>query len=76
MMHQQKKLIFQKITFDLKIIKNKKRLGPAYSRWIALQETKPEEIIIFLDGDDWLSYAEILDYLDICYQDKTINDSF
>ena len=66
------KIIIPDTNFELTVIKNKKRLGPAYSRWIGIKEAKDNEIIIFLDGDDWLSHDKVLDYLNEQYRDKKI----
>ena len=58
---------FPKINTKMDIIKNDRRYGPAYSRWIGLKRVKKEEIVVFLDGDDWLSYTQVLEYLNQYY---------
>lgn len=49
---------------NLTLIQNNKNMGQAYSRFRGIQETDNKEILIFLDGDDWLSNENVLDELD------------
>jgi glycosyltransferase involved in cell wall biosynthesis len=49
-------------------INNKTNNGPAYSRYMGIQKTTDDEIIIFLDGDDWLFSSNVLEYLNKIYQ--------
>ena len=58
---------FPKINTKMDIIKNDRRYGPAYSRWVGLKRVKKDEIVVFLDGDDWLSYKQVLEYLNQYY---------
>ncbi len=46
---------------------NPKNLGPAGSRYLATQETRDEEVCIFLDGDDWLKNKEVLNSINSLY---------
>ena len=32
-----------------------------------MKRVKKEEIVVFLDGDDWLSYTQVLEYLNQYY---------
>jgi len=43
-----------------------------YYEGIKKQELDDEDIIIFLDGDDWLSDNEVLEYLNQVYQDESV----
>lgn len=49
---------------NLTLIQNNQNMGPAYSRFRGIQYTNNDEILIFLDGDDWLSNENVLDELD------------
>ena len=51
-------------------INNKINYGPAYSRFVGIQETSNDEILIFLDGDDWLFSPTVLEYLNNIYQEN------
>ena len=62
------KIEIPQVNFNIKIIKNKFRCGPAYSRYIGIKQTKDNEIIIFLDGDDWLAHNNVLNILNQKYQ--------
>jgi glycosyltransferase involved in cell wall biosynthesis len=66
------KINIPSVDFDITVIKNKLRCGPAYSRYIGIKQTKESEIIIFLDGDDWLAHDQVLAYLNKQYQNNDI----
>lgn len=51
----------------IEIIRNKERMYQAYSRWVGYQKTSPDDILIFLDGDDWLYNEHVLDILETEY---------
>ena len=61
---------------DMLLITNKKRMGPAYSRFRACQETNDNEICVFLDGDDYLYSKNVLRILAEIYQDINIHATF
>lgn len=52
------------ISNKINVIKNKKRMYQAYSRYIAYKKTKPNDILILLDGDDWLYNDNVLNILE------------
>jgi teichuronic acid biosynthesis glycosyltransferase TuaG len=59
---------FIKITnSSITCIINEKCYGAAYSRYQGIQYVDDDEIIIFLDGDDWLFSDNILEYLNTIY---------
>ncbi len=67
-----KKIIEENIKGDKRFhcISNGKRLGIMGNtiKCIDSINIKDEDIIVMLDGDDWLSSPHVLDYLDIIYQ--------
>jgi len=46
------------------LIKQDKKYGQAYNRYLAYNLCNDEDICILLDGDDWLIDDSVLDYLD------------
>lgn len=61
---------------DIQLITNKKRLGPAYSRFIGCQYTNDDEICVFLDGDDTLYSKDVLRIISEVYQNPNIHATF
>ena len=51
----------------VEIITNEKNMGPAYSRYIGIQKANDNDILCFLDGDDWLICDNALDILNDNY---------
>lgn len=62
--------------FPIELIHNKKRLGPAYSRYVAYNKCFDNEICIFLDGDDFLMVNNVLNILNEVYKIKDIKATF
>lgn len=56
----------------LTIIRNPKRKLKAHNLYFAGHMCKKHEIIIELDGDDWLPTTTVLNYLNTVYQDNSI----
>ena len=58
--------------YDIKdkftLIKNNVRMYQAYSRYVAYTKANDNEIILFLDGDDWLYDDKVLHYLNALYK--------
>ncbi len=52
---------------DINLIRNEERLYAGYNRFKIFTNCKDDDIIIFLDGDDWLSDSQVL---------QVINDTF
>lgn len=61
---------------DIRLINNKKRLGPAYSRFRGCREAYDNEICVFLDGDDRLYSENVLRILAEIYQNNNIHATF
>lgn len=62
----------KEVTFNLKIIRNNERMHPAFNRFIVYSKCDDNEIIIFLDGDDWLSDFKCLSVLNNIYNKNDI----
>ena len=56
----------------IKLIKNKKRTTALLNLYRAIHMCNPEDIIITLDGDDWLAHENVLSKLNDIYQDENI----
>tara|TARA_Y100000310_G_scaffold140279_1_gene139636 strand:+ start:1409 stop:3031 length:1623 start_codon:yes stop_codon:yes gene_type:complete len=54
----------------LKIISNKENKKALYNIYHAVQESRPDTIVILLDGDDWLSNNNVLSHLNEVYDDN------
>lgn len=50
----------EKFNFNINLIKNTKRQFAAYNRYKIYSKTNDNDIIIFLDGDDWLVDSKVL----------------
>jgi len=61
---------------NIHLITNSKRMGPAYSRYIAYQNTLDDDICVFLDGDDFLYHNNVLHILYNCYNKYNIYATF
>lgn len=53
-------------------IDNKKRLGALANFYNAIHQCQPNEIIVMLDGDDWLDNEFVLAHLNAAYQDPNV----
>lgn len=49
------------------LIKNKKRLGAAANYYNAIHTCEDNEIVVCLEGDDWLSHEEVLSKINSTY---------
>lgn len=56
----------------IKFIKNLQNKGALENLYNAICSCNPEDIIITLDGDDWLSNENVLSFLNNIYQDKNV----
>lgn len=54
------------------LIRNKKRKGALANLWHAISLCKPDEIIVNVDGDDWLAHDHVLAHLNQLYQTNDI----
>ena len=68
----------KKMAFDkgwdkkLTLVRNPKRLGSLENYYKVIQLCKDEEIILMLDGDDWLAHEFVLEKLHAIYADPKI----
>lgn len=51
---------------------NNKRVGHLHNQYHAITACADNEIIIILDGDDWLAHDEVLSYLHAIYKDPEV----
>lgn len=54
------------------IIKNDVRKGALANIYDSVHTCKPDDIILIVDGDDWLANAQVLTYLNLIYQEKAV----
>ena len=54
------------------LIQNTSRKWALANHWTAIKLCAPHEIIVHLDGDDWLADPSVLEYLNGIYQDPEI----
>ena len=54
------------------LIRNKKRQGALANFYKAIQSCRPEEIIVCLDGDDWLAHEDALSRLNRIYNKENV----
>ncbi|MDB6081734.1 MAG: hypothetical protein JWO53_1006 [Chlamydiia bacterium] len=57
---------------QVKLIQNEKRAGALANLYNAISTCDPQEIIITVDGDDWLAEKEVLAYLNKIYADPNV----
>lgn len=60
--------IHHKIT----LIDNDERRGACANLFNAINSCEPDEIVIILDGDDWLAHENVLNILDKIYQNPAV----
>ncbi len=60
----------QKHRFTL--IKNMKRWGPSRNRYVGVHQCDDDEIVMFLDGDDWFAHRSVLKLINEIYNDPDI----
>ena len=61
-----------KLTSKIILIKNKERVGALANIYKAIHLCLPKEIIIILDGDDWLANNNVLNRLNQEYSDSEV----
>lgn len=54
------------------LIKSAQRKGPLENQFNAIQSCDPRDIIVILDGDDWLPHHKVLSYINQIYSDENI----
>ncbi|MFZ5953487.1 MAG: glycosyltransferase family 2 protein [Candidatus Dependentiae bacterium] len=61
-----------KMNHRVTLINNEQRHGATYNLYHAIHSCRDEEIILTLDGDDWLSHPYVLSFLNEVYQDNNV----
>ena len=56
----------------IKLIKNQNRLGALQNLYNAIHSCEDEEIIVTVDGDDWLAHSGVLKKIDSVYSDPNV----
>lgn len=54
------------------VLNNKRRRGHLANQYNAIHMCAKNEIIVIVDGDDWLAHTNVLAYLNRVYQDDTL----
>ncbi len=54
------------------LIKNQERCGALSNIYKAVWSCSPDEIIVTLDGDDWLAHTHVLEKLNAVYADREV----
>lgn len=54
------------------VIRNEQRYGPLYNRFRAIHSCLDDEIIVLVDGDDWLTHDGVLSYLNTIYSTEPV----
>lgn len=62
-----------KYSFTFELIRNKERMHAGYNRFIRYTKCKDDDIIIFLDGDDWFVDKKCLKVINKIYQNNKIS---
>jgi glycosyltransferase involved in cell wall biosynthesis len=72
---------FQKVeqltqSFDMEervtLIRNETNQKAAINTYRAVQMCEDDEIVVLLDGDDWLAHSNVLNYLNIVYENPDV----
>ena len=58
-----------KMKQKIKLIHNDHRCLAMQNHFHAIYSCEDDEIILMLDGDDWLAHNKVLSYINQCYQD-------
>lgn len=56
----------------IQLIRNKTRKGAMQNLYDAIHSCKDEEIIVTVDGDDWLPHKHVLAYLNFIYSENDV----
>lgn len=54
------------------LLNNKRRRGHLANQYNAIHMCAKNEIIVIVDGDDWLAHTHVLEYLNHVYQDNVL----
>lgn len=58
--------------YKVTLIKNDERVGALANIYKAVHMCKPEEIVVLVDGDDWLAHENVLAYLNAVYHNPEV----
>jgi glycosyltransferase involved in cell wall biosynthesis len=63
-----------RVTDKMTLIRNNKRLGsPLENQYNMIHGyTQDDDVVVFLDGDDWLPHPDVLKHLNAIYCDQTV----
>ena len=67
------KLQLIKTSFDCEIIRNIERRYAGYNRYLIYSASNDNDILVFLDGDDWLTDSKCLNVINTIYQNNDIH---
>ena len=67
------KLSLIKTTFDCKIVRNTERRYAGYNRYSIYKKSNDNDILVFLDGDDWLTDSKSLKVIKKIYEENNIH---
>lgn len=54
------------------LVRNSTRKGPLENQFHAIHRCNPEDIIVILDGDDWLPHNQVLAYINHVYSRENV----
>ncbi|GMU19031.1 MAG: hypothetical protein AMXMBFR12_02230 [Candidatus Babeliales bacterium] len=54
------------------LIHNEERMGHLFNQYHAIHACDPNNLILILDGDDWLAHEHVLEEINKIYQDENI----
>ncbi len=57
---------------NVRIVRNKQRVGALANIYHACAQCADDEIVVFLDGDDWFAHNRVLAYINEVYQDTQV----
>lgn len=61
-----------RLSSKITLINNTTRRGHLYNQYHAIHSCKDDEIIVIVDGDDWLAHDGVLSYLNDVYKDPNV----
>lgn len=67
-----KPLELLKTSYECKLLRNKERMYAGYNRYLVYSKCPDNDIIIFLDGDDWLADNKCLQIINNVYNNNNI----
>ena len=68
-----KPLEIKKHSFTFELIRNNQRMYAGYNRFIKYSKCKDNDIVVFLDGDDWFTDTKCLKVINKIYSNNNIS---